>query len=163
MHNLLFGMKRLHLTAQQRMIIALRSHGLTPARFDVLHLVRRAGNWVAQSELAKQLGISRSTISRMLIGLERRGFIHRESRAPQRSRKWVSLTLRTTEMWCELATLAAAAVTGALRYAFDVGPYGYMRFRTIVWVTNDHLHALRDRCADRATVREPYFDYHPDG
>ncbi len=163
MHNLLFGLKRLHLTGQQRMIAALRSYGLTPARFDVLVLLRKAALPVAQSELARQLGITRATISKMLIGMERRGLVVRESNAPQRSRKWVCMSPRAQNLWPNLYLLASAAVTGALRYAFDVGPYGYMRFRTIVWLANDRLHALRAQCADRATVMEPYCDFHPDG
>ena len=93
MHPLPFLFKRVH----HRMLFFARPFArffnTTPARADMLERLRCGA---LQSALPYRLGVSRATISRMLIALERLGLVvrtpyHRSGRTYRR-KKWVDLT-----------------------------------------------------------------------
>jgi DNA-binding MarR family transcriptional regulator len=89
MHALSFALKRAHLQAVAfgRGIIG-HVEGMTPARFDLLYHLRRIEILYkpechpldaarAQYELVRDLGLHRSTVSKMLKRLEQMGWIRR--------------------------------------------------------------------------------------
>ena len=96
MHAIFFGLKRaFHSTLRvtRRMLTRL---GLTAARFDMLfalpHEGRRIGDGMWQSELRRQLGVSRPTVSRMLASLEELGLVLRRPESKDRRQVFVALT-----------------------------------------------------------------------
>jgi DNA-binding MarR family transcriptional regulator len=99
MHPLPFIFKRLH----HRMLFFARPFAkffnTTPARADMLERLRVG---VLQSALPYRLGVSRATISRMLIALERLGLIirtpYQRAGRTYRRLKWVELTAEGRKM-----------------------------------------------------------------
>ena len=79
MDDVFFGVKRAHLAVNAWALARLKKEfGVTPARFDLMRLIyERNFQWV-QSELRRQLGVARATISRMLSSLEKLGWIERK-------------------------------------------------------------------------------------
>src|SRR5689334_4886448 len=88
MHALSFGFKRAHWSAVRVGKQVLEDvEGMTPARFDLLYLVRRvrlddplitdAGAWVTQDALWKGLGVHPSTVCKMLARLLEMGWVRR--------------------------------------------------------------------------------------
>ena len=90
MHSISFQLKRAHLSAVgfgRTMVASVK--GMTPARFDLLYLVRRwaiidaaerrdpLAPTLSQPELTKSLGLHRTTVSRMLRQLVEMGWVHR--------------------------------------------------------------------------------------
>jgi DNA-binding MarR family transcriptional regulator len=78
MDDVFFGVKRAHLAANAWALGKLRAFGVTPARFDLMRLIYGRNCRAEQSDLRRWLGVARATISRMLIALERLGWITRE-------------------------------------------------------------------------------------
>jgi DNA-binding MarR family transcriptional regulator len=89
MHAMSFALKRAHLQAVAfgRKAVG-HIEGMTPARFDLLYLLRRVeilykpachplDGARAQVELCRDLGLHRSTVSKMLKRLEQMGWIRR--------------------------------------------------------------------------------------
>jgi DNA-binding MarR family transcriptional regulator len=69
--------------------------GLTPARFDLLFALKLEDRRrMLQRELQDTLGVSRTTVSRMLASLEKLGLVQRTVDPKDRRRKWVTLTKR---------------------------------------------------------------------
>jgi DNA-binding MarR family transcriptional regulator len=96
MNAIFFGLKRaFHSTLRvtRRMLTRL---GLTAARFDMLHALPRerryVGEGMRQSELRRQLGVSRPTVSRMLASLEELGLVLRKPDSKDRRQVFVALT-----------------------------------------------------------------------
>jgi DNA-binding MarR family transcriptional regulator len=81
MHNLTFVLKRAHHTTLRMLRPIAAKHDLTPARFDVLNLVLARDNGPSvvpyQAAIARALGLCRSTICKMVIALEKAGFVKR--------------------------------------------------------------------------------------
>lgn len=94
MHEIFFGVKRVHIEVvrlTRRMIF--HSH-LTPARFDMLRIVKLYPDGVAQGTIQWLLGVTAPVVSRMLKALEALGFVDRERAARDRRSRWVRLTER---------------------------------------------------------------------
>jgi DNA-binding MarR family transcriptional regulator len=96
MNAIFFGLKRaFHSTLRvtRRMLTQL---GLTAARFDMLfalpHESRRIGDGMWQSDLRRELGVSRPTVSRMLASLEELGLVLRKRDSKDRRQVFVALT-----------------------------------------------------------------------
>jgi DNA-binding MarR family transcriptional regulator len=81
MHHTAFALKRAHLASLRVLRPIAACHDLTPARFDVLNAIltrARGPNIVPfQAEIARALGVTRSTICKMVIALEKAGFVTR--------------------------------------------------------------------------------------
>lgn len=92
MDDVLFGVKRAHLAANWWALLRLREFGVTPARFDLMRMIYGRDFRRVQSELRRQLGVARATISRMLRSLERLGWITREVNAYDRRTRDCVLT-----------------------------------------------------------------------
>ncbi len=78
MDDVFFGVKRAHLAVNAWALGKLRDFGVTPARFDLMRLIYDRNYRAPQSDLRRRLGVARATISRMLMALERLGWITRE-------------------------------------------------------------------------------------
>lgn len=102
MHGVLFELKRCHLRAQWfGRLFCRAAHGdMTPARFDILHVVSRwlrgfytePGVVPRQVLLARALGVTPVTVSKMLRRLEQLGYVQRVTAPEDRRCKRVSLT-----------------------------------------------------------------------
>ncbi len=79
MDPVFFTIKRAYYATLRLTRRALRAMGLTAARFDLLDALYRLGTRCVhlQSNLRRGLGVARSTISRMMISLERLGLVTR--------------------------------------------------------------------------------------
>ena len=92
MDDVLFGVKRAHLALNAWALGRLKEFGVTPARFDLMRLIyERNFRWV-QSELRMRLGVARATISRMLLALEKLGWIERKPNPWDRRTRDCTLT-----------------------------------------------------------------------
>jgi DNA-binding MarR family transcriptional regulator len=79
MHQIFFSVKRVHLRVVEIGKTLLKRFELTPARFDLLRVVdAHHPHPVLQSKICALLGVSAATVSRMLISLEKLGFVERE-------------------------------------------------------------------------------------
>ncbi len=85
MHFLAFAFKRAHYASLRASRGYAARFGLTPARFDMLYAVKGCRGR-CQAWIARTLGLSTVTVSRMLRVLEALGFVRRE-RLSQDSRK----------------------------------------------------------------------------
>jgi DNA-binding MarR family transcriptional regulator len=99
MHAAFFGLKRAWQSSLRVSRQAFAALGLTAARFDLLYALeyyeRCTGLSLLQSELRRELGVSRTTVSRMLRSLEALGLVVRERAEEVDGRTWlVSLTRR---------------------------------------------------------------------
>jgi DNA-binding MarR family transcriptional regulator len=80
MHRVFFSVKRVHLRIVEVSKRLVMRFGLTPARFDMLRIVLiHAPDGVSQAKIRALLGVSAATVSRMLIALEKLGFIARDA------------------------------------------------------------------------------------
>lgn len=78
MHRVFFSVKRVHLRIVEVSKTLVRSFDLTPARFDMMRIVLvHAPQGVSQGRIRALLGVSATTVSRMLVALEKLGFITR--------------------------------------------------------------------------------------
>ena len=78
MHRIFFSVKRVHLRVVEISKRLVKHFELTPARFDMLRIVRlHAPHGVTQSRIRELLGVSAATISRMLKSLQVLGFVRR--------------------------------------------------------------------------------------
>ena len=78
MHQIFFSIKRVHLRVVEIGRMLLKKYGLTPARFDMLRIIDVHGpEPVPQAKIRVLLGVSAATVSRMLISLEKLGFVER--------------------------------------------------------------------------------------
>jgi len=94
MHQIFFSVKRVHLRVVEISKRLVREFGLTPARFDLLRVVdAHDPHPVLQSKICTLLGVSAATVSRMLISLEKLGFIERKKSSVDGRNLLVSLTV----------------------------------------------------------------------
>lgn len=81
MHHTTFVLKRAHHATLKMLRPIAARYDLTPARFDVLSaiLTRNRGPKIVpcQVAIARALGVTRSTICKMVIALEKAGFVLR--------------------------------------------------------------------------------------
>ncbi|MDB4982319.1 MAG: Transcriptional regulator, MarR family [Myxococcales bacterium] len=93
MHRVFFSVKRVHLRIVEVSKRLVKRFGLTPARFDMMRIVLvHAPEGVSQTKICALLGVSATTVSRMLVALERLGFIERHEWAHDARRLIVTLT-----------------------------------------------------------------------
>ena len=91
MHAIFFGLKRAFQSTLRRTWPWCDTVGLTPARFDMLWGLRGARYGMAQSNLRRMLGVSRTTVSRMVRALEQKALVHR--RRSERDKRQLRVTI----------------------------------------------------------------------
>ena len=93
MDDLLFAYKRVHLAGNRNARMLLLKFGVTPARFDLMRILYGERIFsMPQSWLRGHLGVARATLSRMLLALEKLGFVERKIEETDRRTKRVTLT-----------------------------------------------------------------------
>ncbi len=162
MLELLFSFKRAYLTGVRHMTEALRAHGLTPARLDVLRLLLEGVT--TQRELRRALGVARSTISRMLAAMVRRGLVVRSSRAEQRATKYLAIAPDVAALLEGLLPPLEGAVKAGVATALRMRPHHHFRwFFEAVASAEYEISSLRSALGDRATRdRTPMLSYFED-
>jgi len=94
MHATTFALKRAHLRSVTLLRTMLDPFRVTPARMDLLYLVMTTYPFrMRQREIHRRLGVSPSTISRMLQRLRALGLVHHDVRSDDRRTKEVRVTL----------------------------------------------------------------------
>ena len=128
MHNVFFGFKRVHHATLGLTRNILKRMGLTAARFDLLYALKDSRLGMLQSRLRRLLGVSRTTVSRMLASLEQLGLLTRKVSWSDRRTRDVNLTPRgratitlahrrfTRSGWAQLAVDSALGTDGAYRW-----------------------------------------------
>ena len=164
MNVIFFGLKRAFHGTLRVSRSALATCGLTAARFDLLYcLYRRPRGEDTQRALTLELGVTRSTVSRMLASLEALGVVTRTPYAQDRRQRWVALTdagrARIHEALFDLdamgsAQLAVESALGGARWC-DFESYGFFEMETL----DGLLNRVRRAFADFATL---YYPWHPD-
>jgi hypothetical protein len=140
--------------------------GLTAARFDLLFALKlESRRRMRQRELQRTLGVSRTTVSRMLASLEKLGLVERSVDPKDRRRKWVALTKHgfwrigsayrrfTRSGWAQLALdTAFGAIPSFSRPCDWSDPEDCARvsvqLRNALW-------GIRQEFRDRATLEYP--------
>jgi len=158
MHATTFALKRGHLLSLKLLRGILKPFarlGITPARADLLNVIRALHPHSArQCDLAKRIGVTRSTISRMLIRLETMQLIVRyKDRAGDGRRNFVQLTRECRRRMRVLLgrVTKARVVDSALRRVLQAAP-GEMRRPHATLITD--LRTYARRLGDTATC--PY-------
>ncbi len=162
MHALLFSLKRAFHSSLRLTRSPLAAYALTPARFDLMAVIEQNGMRLArQSDVWRALGVSRTTVSRMVASLEEIGLVACERDCSDRRQRVVRLTaegLRAVSQ-ATRSLVSSGAVTLALEcllsprwfspsdclIAFD----GFQAF----------MDRVRDGLGDTATF---YVGWHPD-
>jgi DNA-binding MarR family transcriptional regulator len=164
MNAIFFGLKRSFHGTLRVSRAGLAACGLTAARFDLLYcLYQRDGRAGAQRTLTRELGVTRSTTSRMLASLEALGVVKRTRHFGDRRQRWVTLTdagrARIQRAVYELDVLGSSqlavncALGGERWYDFD--SHGFFEMAKL----DDLLRRIRGAFADFATL---YYPWHPD-
>jgi DNA-binding MarR family transcriptional regulator len=165
-----FGLKRAYHGTLRLTRASLARLGLTAARFDLLyalpHRFQRFEPGMRQSALRGQLGVSRPTVSRMLVSLERLGLVYRKRSLADGRQRIVALTRqgRTLIRKAERIFIHSGWAQLALDTALDVDP------QASLWCDDVHclfqmdkleglLRRLRVTFGDVATL---YYPWHPD-
>jgi DNA-binding MarR family transcriptional regulator len=170
MNAVFFGLKRGHHAVLRLVRGPLAEMGLTAARFDLLFAMKtHEDRRILQGKLQKKLGVSRTTVSRMLASLEKLGFVKRTVFARDRRKKLVELTTRgrwtiafayrqtTKSGWAELALYSALGASGRCDWSDESA-------KAVAADLERKLHDIRRAFGDRADLEyEPHpDDYDPD-
>jgi len=133
MHKIFFGLKRAHQSTLRVTRPMLKKMGLTAARYDLLHALKGRRDGMNQARLQRCLGVTRATVSRMLLSLEELGLVTRVPDRRDRRCKVVTLTAPGRDRlqrahrhlvesgWVQLAIDSAMAVEGQRERWYD-GP-----------------------------------------
>jgi DNA-binding MarR family transcriptional regulator len=157
MHRIIFGLKAAHLGAVgfAKGFLGIVPH-MTPARYDLLYVIRMSGNIFGrshaldQSELRRMLGLHASTVSKMIKRLVEIGWLAKNlGRRPRRTN-----SIHLTEAGFEALELARRIVEKrrTVRWWFDskFRPlfHGWAAAHTAIyrfWHDVDHMAAAFDR------------------
>jgi DNA-binding MarR family transcriptional regulator len=165
-----FGLKRAFHGTLRITRRALAKLGLTAARFDLLYALphdpRRYDGGLRQSALRRELGVSRPTVSRMLISLEGLGLVGRERCHDDRRQYNVKLTSRGRALirkavrhfidsgWAQLALDSAFGRPGS-DSRDDHDTYCFVQMDALESLLNCIRHAFGD-------FASLYYPWHPD-
>jgi DNA-binding MarR family transcriptional regulator len=163
MHAIFFGTKRafhgiLRVTRKR-----LASFGLTAARFDLLWALIGHGDrcWPGtQSKLRRKLGVSASTVCRMLQSLEALDLVRREVDQADRRQRFVELTNKGFACMRTARKVLLRMARRLLNRAFTFGKHRapeecFEHTETL----ESYLADMRARYRDTATL---YYPWHPD-
>ncbi len=169
MHAVFFGVKRMHIELVRLTRQMIWHSNLTPARFDMLRVVRVYPDGIAQGTVQWLLGVSAPVVSRMLKALEQLGYVLRERHRRDGRSRWIRLTERgeiavrvaatATLGNLEAERTAARLVTGNGRLVSE----SYEETLTTIEQAKDDvarvdgfLSTMRTAIADRAAFHHPW-------
>jgi DNA-binding MarR family transcriptional regulator len=167
MNAIFFGAKRAYQGILRVARKRLAPIGLTPARFDLLWaLIHYGEGWrgesdpLTQSELRRRLGVTASTVCRMLQSLEALGLVRREVVEEDQRQRYVELT---NKAFACLRSRRTALLRAAQRLVDRALSFGEPRDRDRCFrdmcVLEEYLDAMRARFGDTAGRLYPW---HPD-
>jgi DNA-binding MarR family transcriptional regulator len=169
MNAMFFGTKRAYHGILRVTRRRLAPSGLTPARFDLLWSVMRYGErdrecvcktQLTQSGLRRKLGVTASTVCRMLKSLEALGFVRRKVALEDRRQRIVELSNRA---FAWLRSTRTTLLRAAQRLVDRALSFGQPRDRDAcsghMCVLEDYLDGMRARFGDTAARIYPW---HPD-
>ena len=156
MHRVFFSVKRVHLRIVEESKVLVRRFGLTPARFDLLRVVdAHEPHAVLQSKISTLLGVSATTVSRMLIALERLGFVERTKLEGDRRNLIVRLTVfgwnRLDEALVACVAMGRAEALARISLALEPD-LAIVRLRSL----QKNLNSMRRAFGDRAPFADPW-------
>jgi DNA-binding MarR family transcriptional regulator len=170
MNAIFFGLKRAYHGTLRIARATLAAMGLTAARFDLLFALlegeRECECGTLQSDLRRELGVSRPTVSRMLSSLETLGLVRRERSPYDRRQVSVELTRRgrlliarahrrmTRSGQAQLAVDCALGASPLSNRWYDAA-YCFRAMATLEGL----LRKIRDAFGDFATL---HYRWHPD-
>lgn len=159
MHFMAFAFKRAHYTSLRVSRKYAEPFGLTPARFDMLYAISRNRLELSQASLARVLGLSDVTVSRMLRMLEGLGLIRRSVYWRDRRAKSVWLTnAGRRRLYLVLRKLKRRPLQFAFMRVVTCAK-GFSRFLQLddaYWL----VRRMTERLGDGATLKYP--TWHPD-
>ena len=156
MHQIFFSVKRVHLRVVEVSKRLLKKYGLTPARFDLLRVIDAHGpHPVPQAKIRALLGVSAATVSRMLISLEKLGFVERSASKVDARNLLVSLTIygfnKVDEALVSLVGMGRAEQMARRGVAFEP-KLALLRMRLL----QKHLNSMRRVYGDDSPFVHPW-------
>lgn len=155
MHAMFFGIKRVHLRVLHISRGLLRGVELTPARFDMMRLIKvYEEDGIRQATIQCFLGVSAATVSRMLKSLEALGFIARERVAHDRR----CVVVRITAAGDETLARAMPLVDRGIAERLALRGLGFARdtAQAALGTLQTMLLRIRRNYADPVLVEHPW-------
>jgi len=147
-HPTFFRMKRAHhssLRVGRKLLAAFRLAPMTPARFDMLHVIEKEAHYgyIHQHQIAKKLGLHPTTVSKMLTRLEELGLIYRTVSDGDRRLRRVALTLAGRALYYRAVSDAMYGGHAVLMVGQAIAPLHWL----------DHAQCLRRIRRTNGTLR----------
>lgn len=117
-HELAMALRAAYLALHRRSDVAFAPHGVTADQFVLLATLARGGEAPTQRELARRMSSDPSTVRAMLVLLERRGLVERDTHPTDARARTVTLTAKGQWAYERLWTAGEpvrAQMLGALR------------------------------------------------
>jgi DNA-binding MarR family transcriptional regulator len=116
--ELAMALRAAYLALHRRSDAAFAPHGVTADQFVLLATLARGGHVLTQRELARRMSSDPSTVRAMLVLLERRGLVERETHPTDARARTVALTAKGMQAYQRLWAAGEpvrARMLGALR------------------------------------------------
>ncbi|VTR95133.1 family transcriptional regulator : Transcriptional regulator, MarR family OS=Pirellula staleyi (strain ATCC 27377 / DSM 6068 / ICPB 4128) GN=Psta_0585 PE=4 SV=1: MarR [Gemmata massiliana] len=101
-HDIAIALRAAYLVLHRRSEAAFASHGVTADQFVLLASLSRGGNALTQRELGRRMSSDPSTVRAMLVLLEKRGLVERDSHPTDARARTVALTEEGQRTFSEL-------------------------------------------------------------
>ncbi len=116
--DIAIALRAAYLALHRRSDAAFASRGVTADQFVLLATLARGGEALTQRELARRMSSDPSTVRAMLVLLERRGLVERDTNPADARKRTVALTAKGTRAFQRLWTAGEpvrAQMLGALQ------------------------------------------------
>ena len=117
-HDIAMALRAAYLALHRRSDAAFAPHGVTADQFVLLATLARGGHALTQRELARRMSSDPSTVRAMLVLLEQRGLVERDTHPTDARARTVALTaggMRAFRQLWEAGEPIRAQMVGALR------------------------------------------------
>jgi DNA-binding MarR family transcriptional regulator len=117
-HDIAMTLRAAYLALHRRSEARFVPHDITADQFVLLATLARGGHALTQRELARRMSSDPSTVRAMLVLLERRGLVERDTHPTDARARTVALTAKGTRAYQRLWTAGdsvRARMIGALR------------------------------------------------
>jgi DNA-binding MarR family transcriptional regulator len=117
-HDIPIALRTAYLALHRRSDAAFAPHGVTADQFVLLATLARGGEALTQRELARRMSSDPSTVRAMLVLLEERGLVERNTHPTDARKRTVTLTAKGTRafrrLWADGEPIRAQ-ILGALQ------------------------------------------------